>query len=231
MSDHLFQPRPVPVLPVAAGGPGFPVARIFCVGRNYADHAAEMGAEVDREAPFYFTKSCHAVLPPGDDLPYPPGTADLHHEVELVAVLGAVPVAGDGLASVWGYAVGLDMTRRDLQAEAKAKRRPWDTGKDFEGSAIIGPLLAAAEWGVPGPQRMRLRVNGAVRQETELALMVWTLSEVIAHLSTLYRLGPGDVIMTGTPAGVAAVRPGDVMEAEVEGLPPLVVRVAPPVGV
>lgn len=228
MTDTLFPPRMAPVLPVAGGGPGFPVARIFCVGRNYADHAAEMGAEVDREAPFYFTKSCHAVLAPGADLPYPPGTSDFHHEVELVAVLAATPVPGDGLASVWGYGVGLDMTRRDLQAAAKAQRRPWDTGKDFEGSAIIGPLLAAADWGVPGPQRMRLRVNGVVRQETELAAMVWTLSEIIAHLSTLYRLGPGDVIMTGTPAGVAAVGGGDVMEAEVEGLPPLLVRVTPP---
>jgi fumarylpyruvate hydrolase len=227
MTEMLFPPRPVPVLPVAGGGPGFPVARIFCVGRNYADHAAEMGAEVDREAPFYFTKSCHAVLPFGADLPYPPGTADLHHEVELVAALGAVPVAGDPLGAVWGYAVGLDMTRRDLQAEAKAKRRPWDTGKDFEGSAVLGALVPAAVWGTPGPQRMRLVVNGAVRQDTLLDAMVWSLPEIIEHLSTLYRLGPGDVIMTGTPAGVAAVVPGDLLEGEVEGLAPLVVRIAP----
>jgi fumarylpyruvate hydrolase len=190
-----------------------------------------MGAEIDREAPFYFTKSCHHLLPAGADLPYPPGTADLHHEVELVAAIGAPAVrvtAADALAAVWGYAVGLDMTRRDLQAEAKARRRPWDIAKDFEGAAVIGPLLPAAAWGSPGPQTMRLRVNGAPRQETRLSAMVWSLPEIIAHLSTLYRLGPGDVIMTGTPAGVGPVAPGDLIEAEVAGLPPLAVQIAPP---
>jgi fumarylpyruvate hydrolase len=225
MTTTLFPARPAPVLPVDGGGPGFPVARIFCVGRNYADHAAEMGAEVDREAPFYFTKSCHAVLPAGADMPYPPGTADLHHEVELVAALGGPVDRADPLASVWGYAVGLDMTRRDLQAAAKEKRRPWDTAKDFEGSAIVGPLVRAADWGVPGEQVMRLRVNGGLRQETRLVMMVWSLPEILAHLSGLYTLGAGDVIMTGTPAGVAAVRPGDQMEAEIAGLPGLSVRV------
>jgi len=225
MTATLFPDRPAPVLPVAGGGPGFPVARIFCVGRNYADHAAEMGAEVDREAPFYFTKSCHAVLPPDADLPYPPGTADLHHEVELVAVLGGPVDRADPLGAVWGYAVGLDMTRRDLQAAAKEKRRPWDTAKDFEGSAVIGPLVPAADWGVPGEQVMRLRVNGTLRQETRLAMMVWSLPEILAHLSGLYTLGAGDVVMTGTPAGVGAVRPGDLMEAEIEGLPGLSLRV------
>jgi fumarylpyruvate hydrolase len=224
MTATLFPPRPVPVLPVADGGPGFPVARIFCVGRNYADHAAEMGAEVDREAPFYFTKSAHAVLAPGADLPYPPGTRDLHHEVELVACLtGSVDPAAP-LAAVSHYAVGLDMTRRDLQAVAKDKRRPWDTAKDFEGSAIIAPL-APASWGIPGPQRMTLHVNGALRQDTRLAAMVWTLPEILIHISTLYTLGPGDMVMTGTPAGVAAVRRGDVMDARIDGLPPLSVRV------
>lgn len=225
MAETLFEARPVPVLPVAGGGPGFPVARIFCVGRNYADHAAEMGVEVDREAPFYFTKSCHALLSQGADLPYPPGTADLHHEVELVAALGAEPVAGRPLDAVWGYAVGLDMTRRDLQAEAKAKRRPWDTAKDFEGAAVIGALVPSLGWGVPGPQRMRLKVNGAVRQDSLLSAMVWSLPEIIAHLSTLYRLGPGDIIMTGTPAGVGAIMPGDRLEAVIEGLPPLVLGI------
>jgi len=225
MTATLFPARLVPVLPVAGGGPGFPVARIFCVGRNYADHAAEMGAEVDREAPFYFTKSAHAVLPPGAAMPYPPGTADLHHEVELVACLTAPVDPAAPLAAVGFYAVGLDMTRRDLQAAAKEKRRPWDTAKDFEGSAIIGPL-APATWGTPGPQRMTLHVNGAPRQDTRLAAMVWTLPEILTHLSTLYTLGAGDIIMTGTPAGVAAVRPGDVMEAVIDGLPPLSVKVA-----
>jgi fumarylpyruvate hydrolase len=231
MTDHLFPPRPQPLLATAGGGTAYPVARIFCVGRNYADHAAEMGAEVDREAPFYFTKSCHHLLGAGADLPYPPGTADLHHEVELVAAIGAPAVrvtAADALAAVWGYAVGLDMTRRDLQAEAKAKRRPWDIAKDFEGCAIIGPLRPAAGWGPPGAQIMRLSVNGAPRQETRLAAMVWSLPDIIAHLSTLYRLGPGDLIMTGTPAGVGPVAPGDLIEAGIEGLPPLSLRIAPP---
>ncbi len=225
MTATLFPARPIPVLPVRGGGPGFPVARIFCVGRNYADHAAEMGAEVDREAPFYFTKSCHAVLPAGADMPYPPGTSDLHHEVELVAALGGPVGRTDRLSAVWGYAVGLDMTRRDLQAVAKEKRRPWDTAKDFEGAAIFGALRAASDWGVPGEQVMRLVVNGAMRQETQLAMMVWSLPEILAHLSGLYTLGAGDVIMTGTPAGVGAVRPGDRMEATIEGLPGLSVRI------
>lgn len=224
MTDTLFPPRPVPVLPVVGGGPGFPVARIFCVGRNYADHAAEMGAEVDREAPFYFTKSAHAVLPSGVDLPYPPGTADLHHEVELVACLTGRVDPSHPLDAVGFYAVGLDMTRRDLQAAAKDRRRPWDTAKDFEGSAVIGPLAPAA-WGPPGPQRMVLAVNGTTRQDTRLDAMVWTLPEILVHLSTLYTLGPGDVVMTGTPAGVAAVTPGDRMEAAIDGLPPLSLRV------
>ncbi|NDV00721.1 fumarylacetoacetate hydrolase family protein [Pseudoroseicyclus tamaricis] len=211
----VFEPPAQPSLAIENVGERFPVRRIFCVGRNYAAHAAEMGSEVDREAPFYFTKSAHALLPEGEDLPYPPGTKDLHHEVELVVALG------EG-GAIFGHAVGLDMTRRDLQDAAKAARRPWATGKDFEGSAIIGAIT-------PGPlegDRIALKVNGETRQEGPLELMVWDVPSLMDHLATLYTLQAGDLIMTGTPAGVGPVGPGDVLEAEVPGLAPLRVTIA-----
>lgn len=220
MSTDLLFPAPEwPTLPVEGGG-RVPVARIFCVGRNYEAHAAEMGMRVDREAPFWFTKSPHAVVESGATVPYPPGTEDYHHEIELVAVLGRGGVrvpAAEAEALVFGYAAGLDMTRRDLQLAARAKGRPWDIGKDFEESAVIGPVAPAARIGHPARGRIVLRVNGEVRQEADLADLAWTVPELIAHLSTLYRLRPGDVIMTGTPAGVGPVRPGDRLEGEVEG--------------
>ena len=210
----------------AAAGPDIPfgtgifrVARIFCVGRNYAAHAAEMGNEVDRTAPFYFTKSpVHARLS-GAELPYPPGTADLHHEVEYVLALG------NG-GQIVGSGVGLDMTRRDLQAEAKAKGRPWDTAKDFEGSAIFGPLRPGEA--TPGA-RIRLSVNGETRQEAPLSDMVWSPAEIVAHLATLYTLGPGDLVMTGTPAGVGPVVAGDVLLGEVDGCDPVTLTITDPV--
>ncbi|PYF11982.1 fumarylpyruvate hydrolase [Rhodobacter viridis] len=217
MSGFVFAP-PAPVSLAVAGTEAlFPVRRIFCVGRNYADHAAEMGAEVDREAPFYFTKSAHAVTASGATIPYPPGTADFHHEVELVVALGE----GGG---IFGCAVGLDMTRRDLQAAAKDKRRPWDTGKDFENSAVIAPLsqdFAIAD------QAIALSVNGTPRQQAKLSDMVWSVPEILAHLGTLYTLRAGDVIFTGTPAGVGAVRPGDVLEGRIEGLAPVRLTIQP----
>lgn len=217
MSGFVFAP-PAPVsLAVAGTEARFPVRRIFCVGRNYAEHAAEMGAEVDREAPFYFTKSAHAVIASGATIPYPPGTADFHHEVELVVALGE----GGG---IFGCAVGLDMTRRDLQAAAKDKRRPWDTGKDFENSAVIAPLsqdVAIAD------QAIALSVNGTPRQQAKLSDMVWSVPEILAHLGTLYTLQPGDVIFTGTPAGVGAVQPGDVLEGRIEGLAPVRLAIQP----
>ncbi|SHI32925.1 fumarylpyruvate hydrolase [Palleronia salina] len=209
----LFDPAPQPSVEIAGHG-AYPIHRVFCVGRNYAAHAAEMGNEVDREAPFYFTKSAHAVVAAGGDLPYPPRTADLHHEVELVVALGqgAEPVA---------YGVGLDMTRRDLQARAKDNRRPWDVAKDFEGSAVLAPLRAADE--VPGiaGAEITLSVNGKMRQQGRIADMVWSVEELLADLGGLYTLRAGDLVMTGTPSGVGAVERGDRIDASITGLPEL----------
>ena len=227
MTETAFSPRPVPVIPVV-DGPGFPVARIFCVGRNYAAHAAEMGHEVDREAPFYFTKSAHAVLLSGQDMPYPPRTTDLHHEMELVVAIGAKAreiSKDDALDAVFGYACGLDMTRRDLQALAKEKRRPWDTGKDFENAAIIAPITRRDDVNSLADQRIQLRVNDLVTQDARLSDMVWSVREIIADLSTLYTLGPGDLIMTGTPAGVGPVTHGDVLHGTIGDLSPIQTRI------
>lgn len=228
MTATIF-PAPVPpTVPVSGEAAAFPVRRIFCVGRNYAAHAAEMGVEVDREAPFYFTKSAFSLAGAGT-LPYPPGTGDYHHEVELVVALGRPAFRIDpdeAMGCVWGYAVGLDMTRRDLQAVAKSKQRPWDLGKDVENSAVIGALTPAAAF-QPGDQRITLHVNGEPRQDAPLSDMVWSIPELIADLSRYYHLQPGDLIYTGTPAGVGAVQPGDRLEARVEGLEPLDVAIGP----
>ena len=229
MTSILF-PTPAPVLVPLRDGAGFyPVSRIFCVGRNYADHAKEMGAEVDREAPFYFTKSSAHLVLSGATVPYPPGTRDFHHEMEFVVALGAagfrVPEA-QAMGLVFGYAAGLDMTRRDLQGAAKDKRRPWDTGKDFENAAVIGPLTRAGEFGLPGPQAITLDLNGEPVQRSHLSEMVWSVAEIIAHLSTLYHLAPGDLIYTGTPAGVGPVTPGDRLHGEIDGLGPVDLAIA-----
>ncbi len=211
---------PAPVtLPIRGSRALFPVRRIFCIGRNYADHAAEMGATIDREVPTVFTKAACAVALSGSTVPYPQGTRDLHHEVELVAALGE--------SGIFGYGVGLDLTRRDLQAVAKEKRLPWDVGKDFDNSAILAPLTRAEEWGQPGDQRICLSVNGTVRQDARLSAMIWQLPALIAHLATLYRLAPGDLIFTGTPAGVGPLVPGDQVEAQVDGLDPLQLTIQP----
>lgn len=227
MADYIFAPRPTPTVPVKGGG-DFPVTRIFCVGRNYAAHAAEMGHAVDREAPFYFTKSAHAVLLSGDDMPYPPRTQDLHHEMELVVAIGAQArdiAQGDATKVIFGYGCGLDMTRRDLQAAAKEKRRPWDTGKDFDNAAILAALTPAAEVHDLDTATIALTVNGTTRQEAVLADMVWAIPEIIADLSTLYTLMPGDLIMTGTPAGVGPVIAGDVLHGTIGNLAPVTTRV------
>ena len=220
MTSYCFAAPDQPGLPIAGSDDLFPVRRIFCVGRNYAAHAAEMGNTVDRDAPFYFTKSAHALLPSGTDMPYPQATQDLHHEVELVVAIGK----SVGLVNpppeeveIFGYAVGLDMTRRDLQAAAKEGRKPWDTGKDFENSAIIGAITPAADTMLDAAT-IRLDVNGQTRQSAPLSDMVHTVAEIIAHLSTLYHLRSGDLIMTGTPAGVGAVVRGDVLVGAVDGL-------------
>lgn len=224
MTDTLFPAPQAPQLAVTGDSATYPIRRIFCVGRNYEAHAAEMGNTVDREAPWYFTKSAHAFCPTGATVPYPPGTENFHYEMELVVALAAPVFKADlaeAAAAVFGYAAGLDMTRRDLQQVGKDNRRPWDLGKDVENGAVIAPLTRAETVGEIGAQRIRLSVNGAVRQDAHLADMVWSVPEIVAHLSHYYHLGPGDLIMTGTPAGVGPVVAGDLIEGQIDGLAPV----------
>ncbi len=220
----LFSLPPIPDVPVKGEAEGYPVRRIFCVGRNYAAHAAEMGNEVDREAPFYFTKSPANMVLSGAKLPYPPGTSDYHHEMEFVIAIGA-PVfrasPAEAKKAIYGYACGLDMTRRDRQAEGKDKRRPWDLGKDVEGSAVIAEITKAADFGSVSGQRIALTVDGSIRQDATLTELIHKVPDVIAHLSGYYHLGAGDLIYTGTPAGVGAVNPGAVLEGTIDGLAPI----------
>lgn len=207
----------------------FPVRRIFCVGRNYADHAREMGADPTRELPFFFCKPADALVPDGAIIPFPPQTKDLQHEVELVAAIaqgGANIARESALSHVFGYGVGIDLTRRDLQQEAKDKRRPWDWGKGFDRSAPLSALQAADRIGHPKSGRIHLAVNGQVRQDGNLDQMIWPLPDVIAFISQSMRLEAGDLIYTGTPAGVGAVVPGDVLTAEVDGVARLKVTIA-----
>lgn len=210
---------PQPSVPTSTGG-RFPVRRVFCVGRNYAAHAREMGHDPDREPPFFFTKPADAVVTDDADTPYPPLTGQLEHEVELVVAIGApavdVPVA-DALDVVWGYGVGLDLTRRDLQAEAKRLGRPWDAAKGFDASAPVGTLVPAA--GVdPTSGAVELHVGGALRQSGDLADQIWLVAETIAELSRSVRLAPGDLLMTGTPDGVGPLVRGDVVEGRIAGV-------------
>ncbi len=228
MAGYVIAPPLVAAVPVVGGGL-FPVRRVFCVGRNYAEHAREMGADPDRELPFFFCKPADALVTGGADMPYPPMTANLHHEMELVAAIGtggADIAEADALAYVWGYAAGLDMTRRDLQNQAKKEGKPWDMGKGFDASAPIGDLLPAARFPHPTRGRIALRVNGAVRQTSDLSMLIWSVAETIAYLSRLVRLAPGDLIFTGTPEGVAAVGRGDLLEGEVEGVGTVRARIA-----
>jgi fumarylpyruvate hydrolase len=220
MSDYVISPPPIVAVPVAGGG-AFPVRRIFCVGRNYAAHAREMGSDPDREPPFFFTKPADALVLAEADMPYPTMSRELHHEMELVVgigVGGSDIAAADALKHVWGYAAGLDMTRRDLQNEAKKTGRPWDMGKGFDHSAPIGAMVPAAHFPDPTAGKIELKVNGAVRQVSDLSQLIWSVAETIAYLSQLVRLAPGDLIFTGTPEGVAAVVKGDVLEGVVEGV-------------
>ncbi len=225
MPDHVIPPPAQAAVPVAGGG-SFPVRRIYCVGRNYAEHAREMGHDPDREPPFFFTKPADALLTDGADMPYPPMTADLHHEMELVVALksaGADIPEAEAMRHVWGYAAGLDMTRRDVQDAAKQARRPWDMAKGFDHSAPIGAMVPAA--GVT-PGRIELRVNGAVRQSSDVGKLIWSIPETIAYLSRLVRLEAGDLIFTGTPEGVAAVGRGDLLEGMIDGVGGVRVRIA-----
>ncbi len=235
MTNFAFQPPPHPAIPIvsAMGGQAkqFPIHRIFCVGRNYAAHAAEMGGEVDREAPWYFCKSPSSYCPSGATIPYAPGTENLHHEVELFAAIGAHAFRTSveaATSTIFGYGVGLDLTRRDRQQDGKDNRRPWDLGKDFENSAVLAPITPASEAAPVGEQTISLRLNGDIRQSAQLSDMVWSLPEIIAHLSQFYHLQPGDVIMTGTPAGVGPMQVGDQLRGEIEGLVPVDLTIGPP---
>jgi fumarylpyruvate hydrolase len=228
MSDFIITPPPVPAVPVAGGG-RFPVRRIFCVGRNYAEHVREMGGDPTREAPFFFTKPADAVLTGGAEMAYPPRTSDLHHEMELVAAIGtggADIKQTDALGHVYGYAAGLDMTRRDLQNEAKKAGRPWDMSKGFDFSAPIGEIVPASRIGHPARGNIELKVNGKTRQSSDLDRMIWSVAETVAYLSGLVRLAPGDLIFTGTPEGVAAVGRGDLLEGVIEGVGSVRTRIA-----
>ena len=231
--SHVFPPPAVPAVPVVGGG-SFPVHRIYCVGRNYVEHAKEMGF-TGREPPFFFLKPADAVLPVQPDrmgeMHYPSLTKDLHHEVELVVAIGKAGQNIDTAAAmdyVWGYAVGLDMTRRDLQGEAKKLARPWDIGKGFDESAPISPIVPADQCTVGPGTRITLEVNGSLRQDSTIGKLIWSIPEIIAPLSAGWRLEPGDLVYTGTPEGVAAVKTGDVLGAEVAGVGKFRIQVIPP---
>lgn len=226
MTDPAIPAPAVPTIPTRDGG-AFPVRRVYCIGRNYAAHAIEMGHDPDREPPFFFQKNPDNLDASGE-FPYPPRSSDVHHEIELLVALksgGRDIATEEALDHVWGYAIGLDMTRRDLQGEAKKMGRPWEIGKAFERSAPVGPLHPVSETGHLDQGRVELRVNEEVRQEGDLNQMIWKVPEMIAYLSEYFDLAPGDVILSGTPAGVGAVAKGDVMTATIEGLGSLTVTV------
>lgn len=218
----------VTALPVDGTDDRFPVHRIYCVGRNYADHAREMGADPDREPPFFFMKPNDAVLPAGEDFPYPAQTSNVHHEIELVVALksgGADIPLDQALDHVFGYAVGLDMTRRDLQSQAKDTGRPWEAGKSFEHSAPCGPIVPADKIGHPSSGRIWLDVNGKTVQQADLQDLIWNVPESISYLSGLFELAAGDLIYSGTPAGVGPVVKGDTMHGGVEGVGEITLKV------
>jgi fumarylpyruvate hydrolase len=228
--DYVIAPPPQAAIAVAGSNEVFPVRRIWCVGRNYEEHIKEMGHDV-RDPPFFFAKPADALVPDGAAVPYPPLTKDLHHEVELVVALKSggrdIPLAS-ALDCIWGYGVGIDLTRRDLQIASRDMKRPWEIGKAFDASAPCGPLQAAGRIGHPSKGRIALKVNGKVRQDGDLAQMIWKVPEVIVKLSEMVELAAGDIIMTGTPSGVAATIPGDRLECEIAGVGALSVTIGPP---
>ncbi len=232
MSDKSFviTPAPQPVIAVAGSTQMFPVRRIWCVGRNYEEHIKEMGHDV-RDPPFFFSKPADAIVPDGGTAPYPPLTKDMHHEVELVVALKSggrnIPVA-KALDCVWGYGVGIDLTRRDLQIASRDMKRPWEIGKAFDSSAPCGPLQPATKIGHPSKGKITLKCNGKIRQDGDLAQMIWNVPEIINKLSEMVALAPGDIIMTGTPSGVAATVAGDKLECEIEGVGRLTVAIGQP---
>ncbi|MEZ0168371.1 fumarylacetoacetate hydrolase family protein [Microvirga sp. TS319] len=228
MTGYVVQPAPVVTLPVKGSDKLFPIHRIYCVGRNYAEHAIEMGHDPSKEPPFFFQKNPDNIVTDGK-FPYPSQTSDVHHEIEMVVALaegGDNILVEKALEHVFGYGVGLDMTRRDLQGEAKKLGRPWEVGKAFEASAPCGPLVPASEIGHPNSGAVTLKVNGELRQQGDLNQLIWKVPEMISYLSGLFTLQPGDIIMTGTPAGVGAVVRGDVLEGYVEGVGKIEVVVA-----
>jgi fumarylpyruvate hydrolase len=221
MTDYVIDPQPVPSVAVANSKARFAVRRIFCVGRNYAAHAREMGKDPEREPPFFFTKPADAVVDDGATIAYPPQTENFHHEAELVVAIGKGGVdidERDALDHVWGYAIGNELTRRDLQLAARDMGRPWDWGKAFDHSAVCGPVHPVAEVGHVLQGMIRLSVNDEVRQEADLRDMIWDVPEQIAILSRTLEIKPGDLVYSGTPAGVGALLPGDVCVVEIEGL-------------
>lgn len=234
MEDHLtanlaFAAPPAALAAIVGESTLFPIRRIFCVGRNYAAHAREMGDQPDRSAPFYFTKSRDAFVASEAQTPYPPGTTNFHYEMELVVAIGAPAfniAREDAPSIIFGYASGLDMTRRDLQNAARDKQRPWDLGKDFECSAVLGPITRAVKCGHFASGAIWLKVNGVEKQRADISDLIHPVAALIAHLSTYYHLEAGDLIYTGTPEGVGAVEAGDYIEGAVEGLAPVILRIA-----
>ena len=228
--DLVFAAEPRPTLPVRGSTARFPVRRVYCIGRNYLSHIREMGEADERDPPIFFQKPGDAVVPEGVLLPYPSQTADYQYEAELVAAIGRegqdIAVA-DALGHVWGYAVGLDMTRRDLQRALAKAGQPWENGKAFDHSAPCGEVVPVALCGHPAQGALTLSVNGLPRQRTDLAQLIWNVPEIIANLSRLYRLMPGDLVFTGTPDGVGPVQPGDQIVAAVEGVGTFRARIGP----
>jgi fumarylpyruvate hydrolase len=229
--SYVFEPPAIVSVPVAGSQSRFPVHRIYCVGRNYVEHAKEMGF-TGREPPFFFMKPADALLVIAEgntgEMPYPSVTKDLHHEMELVVAIGKGGrniKAADAASHIYGYALGLDMTRRDLQGEAKKQGRPWEVGKAFDLSAPIGPIVPAAQAGDVNNADISLNVNGQVRQSSNVSKLIWNIAETIEHLSALWELAPGDLIFSGTPEGVAAVAQGDLLEGAVAGVGTLKVKI------
>ena len=228
--NFIFPPAPTPSVAIAGSDDRIPVRRIFCVGRNYAAHAIEMGKDPDRDPPFFFTKPADAVVEDGQTIPYPPDTENFHFEAELIAVIGTGGhdiAQADALDHVWGYAVGNDLTRRDLQLEAREKGRPWDWGKAFDRSAVIGPVHAANAVGHLANGAIKLTVNGVVKQDADLGELIWSVPEVVSIISRSIALHPGDLIMTGTPAGVGPLSEGDTCVVEIAGLGQVTTHIGP----
>ncbi len=226
--NYVIDAPEVPSLPVRGSGQLFPIHRIYCVGRNYAEHAREMGHDPDREPPFFFQKNPDTIVPDGGEFPYPDKSSNVHFEMELVVALskGGKDIAeADALDHVYGYALGLDMTRRDLQGEAKKMGRPWEIGKAFEHAAPCGDVIPVSRIGHPASGRIWLNVNGQLRQEGDINQLIWNIPETISCLSGLFTLAPGDLIYTGTPAGVGPIDRGDVMNGGVDGMGEITIRV------